>query len=129
MIKKIVKVDFAYFTFKKNENTTNHSLSSPIIEIYELFQAPIKELEDEKKDHVTRLLQMEKEMEDVFDRKVHEKEKKLAATEEDLKKKLYESQENLDKQKIDLEAKMATFEKVNDICFLNHYFFQCPIIE
>ena len=51
-------------------------------------------------------------MEDVFDRKVHEKEKKLAATEEDLKKKLYESQENLDKQKIDLEAKMATFEKV-----------------
>ena len=55
---------------------------------------------------------MEKEMEDVFDRKVHEKEKKLAATEEDLKKKLYESQENLDKQKIDLEAKMATFEKV-----------------
>ena len=68
-------------------------------------------------------------MEDVFDRKVHEKEKKLAATEEDLKKKLYESQENLDKQKIDLEAKMATFEKVNYICFLIHYFFQCPIIE
>ena len=51
-------------------------------------------------------------MEDVFDRKVHEKEKKLAICEEDLKKKLYESQENLDKQKIDLEAKMATFEKV-----------------
>ena len=62
-------------------------------------------------------------MEDVFDRKVHEKEKKLAATEEDLKKKLYESQENLDKQKIDLEAKMATFEKVNDL-FLIHCFFQ-----
>ena len=67
-------------------------------------------------------------MEDVFDRKVHEKEKKLAATEEDLKKKLYESQENLDKQKIDLEAKMANFEKVNEL-FLIHYFFQCRIIE
>ena len=71
---------------------------------------------------------MEKEMEDVFDRKVHEKEKKLAATEEDLKKKLYESQENLDKQKIDLEAKMANFEKVNDL-FLNSLFFSVSLLS
>ena len=38
-------------------------------------------------------------MEEVFERKVHEKQKKLVATEEDLKKKLQESQDNLDKQK------------------------------
>ena len=51
-------------------------------------------------------------MEEVFERKVHEKQKKLVATEEDLKKKLQESQDNLDKQKSELDAKMANFEKV-----------------
>lgn len=59
---------------------------------------------------------MEKEMEEVFERKVQEKQKKLTATEDDLKKKLQESQDNLDKQKADLDAKMATFEKV---CYLS----------
>ena len=51
-------------------------------------------------------------MEEVFERKVQEKQKKLTSTEDDLKKKLQESQDNLDKQKADLDTKLATFEKV-----------------
>ena len=57
-------------------------------------------------------------MEEVFERKVHEKQKKLVATEEDLKKKLQESQDNLDKQKSELDAKMANFEKVIQFVYL-----------
>ena len=90
------------------------------------LKAPIKELEDEKKDHISRLLKMEKEMEEVFERKVQEKQKKLTATEDDLKKKLQESQDNLDKQKADLDAKMATFEKV---CYLPIYCFNWLVFK
>ena len=74
-------------------------------------QSPIKELEDEKKEHEKRMLKMEKDVEEVFERKVKEKEKKLQATEEELRQKLREAQEELDEQKEDLEEKMAAFDK------------------
>jgi len=73
--------------------------------------SPIKELEDEKKEHEERLLKMEKEMEEVFDRKVREKEKKLNETEMELRQKLKEAQEKLDEQREDLEEKMAAYDK------------------
>ena len=78
-------------------------------------QSPIKELEDEKKEHEERLHKMEKEMEEVFDRKVREKEKKLSETENELRQKLKEAQEKLDEQREDLEEKMAVFDKVKKI--------------
>ena len=78
------------------------------------FQSPIKELEDEKKEHTARLLKMEKEMAEVFDRKVKEKEKKLTESENELKQKLKDAQEKLDQQKEELEDKLAAFEKVNN---------------
>ena len=62
-------------------------------------------------------------MEEVFERKVHEKQKKLVATEEDLKKKLQESQDNLDKQKSELDAKMANFEKVIHFLISQNFIF------
>lgn len=52
-------------------------------------------------------------MEEVFDRKVKEKQKKMNDTENELKQKLKDAQEKLDKQKEELEEKMATFEKVS----------------
>ena len=55
---------------------------------------------------------MEKEMEEVFDRKVREKEKKLNETEVELRQKLKEAQEKLDEQREDLEEKMAAYDKV-----------------
>eukprot|EP00093_Oithona_nana_P003450 03450.XXX_33096_42054_1 [CDS] Oithona nana genome sequencing. len=74
-------------------------------------QSPIQELEEEKKEHVARLLKMEKEMEEVFERKVREKQRKLTDTESDLKLKLGEAQEKLDKQKEELDDKIASFER------------------
>ena len=63
---------------------------------------------------------MEKEMEEVFDRKVREKEKKLNETEVELRQKLKEAQEKLDEQREDLEEKMAAYDKV---CTYSHKFF------
>ena len=77
------------------------------------IQSPIQELEEEKKEHVARLLKMEKEMEEVFERKVREKQRKLTDTESDLKLKLGEAQEKLDKQKEELDDKIASFERVS----------------
>ena len=57
---------------------------------------------------------MEKEMEEVFERKVREKQRKLTDTESDLKQKLSEAQEKLDKQKEELDDKIAHFEKVRN---------------
>ena len=75
------------------------------------IHSPIKELEDEKKEHEKRMLKMEKDVEEVFERKVKEKEKKLQETESELRQKLKEAQEELDEQREDLEEKMAAFDK------------------
>ena len=82
------------------------------------IQSPIQELEEEKKEHAARLLKMEKEMEEVFERKVREKQRKLTDTESDLKQKLSEAQEKLDKQKEELDDKIASFERVRNLHFL-----------
>ena len=74
-------------------------------------ESPLKELEEEKRDHEAKLLKMEKEMEEVFERKVQEKEKKLNETEVELKQKLKEAQEKLDDQREELEEKIAAFNK------------------
>ena len=81
------------------------------------LKSPIQELEEEKREHAARLLKMEKEMEEVFERKVREKQRKLADTENDLKQKLKEAQEKLDKQKEELDDKIANFEKVHNAEF------------
>jgi septin 7 len=52
---------------------------------------------------------MEKEMEEVFERKVREKKNKLADSENDLEKRHRESKEKLDSQKRELEAQRAAF--------------------
>ena len=54
---------------------------------------------------------MEKEMEEVFERKVREKKQKLADSQADLEKRHRESKEKLETQKRDLEAQMAAFER------------------
>lgn len=51
-------------------------------------------------------------MEEVFERKVKEKQKKMNDTENELKQKLKEAQEKLDQQKEELDEKIAVFEKV-----------------
>lgn len=57
---------------------------------------------------------MEKEMEEVFERKVREKKQKLQDSEEDLERRHKESMDKLEQQKRELEARLAAFgqEKV-----------------
>ena len=54
---------------------------------------------------------MEREMEEVFERKVREKRQKLADSQADLEKRHKESKDKLDAQKRELEAKMSAFEQ------------------
>ena len=54
---------------------------------------------------------MEREMEEVFERKVREKRQKLADSQADLEKRHKESKDKLEAQKRELEAKMSAFEQ------------------
>ena len=58
------------------------------------------------------MLKMEREMEEVFERKVREKQQKLMDSEADLERRHKESMEKLVQQKRELEARLAAFEQV-----------------
>lgn len=75
---------------------------------------PLAQIEEEKKEHQNKMLKMEKEMEEVFERKVREKKQKLQDSEEDLERRHKESMDKLEQQKRELEARLAAFgqEKV-----------------
>merc|ERR1712223_1815863 len=70
---------------------------------------PLAQIEEEKKEHQNKVLMMEKEMEEVFERKVKEKEQKLQDSEEDLERRHKESMDKLEQQKRELEARLAAF--------------------
>ena len=70
------------------------------------------QIEEEKREHQNKMLKMEKEMEDVFERKVREKQQKLKDSQTDLERRHKESKEKLEQQKRELEARLAAFEQV-----------------
>lgn len=72
---------------------------------------PMAQIEEEKKEHQHKMLKMEKEMEDVFERKVREKQQKLKDSETDLERRHKESKEKLEQQKRELEARLSAFEQ------------------
>ncbi|XP_059096527.1 septin-7-like isoform X2 [Tigriopus californicus] len=72
---------------------------------------PMAQIEEERREHCNKLLKMEKEMEEVFERKVREKKQKLSDSENDLEKRHKESKEKLEQQKRELENKMLAFEQ------------------
>jgi len=69
------------------------------------------QIEEEKREHQNKMLKMEKEMEDVFERKVREKQQKLKDSQTDLERRHKESKEKLEQQKRELEARLAAFEQ------------------
>ena len=75
------------------------------------LQNPMAQIEEERKEHQAKMAKMEREMEEVFERKVREKRQKLADSKADLEKRNKESREKLEAQKVELEAKMAAFEQ------------------
>ena len=73
------------------------------------LQNPLATIEEERREHQAKMAKMEKEMEEVFERKVREKKNKLADSEGDLEKRHRESKEKLEAQKRELEAQRAAF--------------------
>jgi len=72
---------------------------------------PLLMIEEEQKEHVAKLTKMEREMEEVFERKVREKKQKLSDNEIDLVRRQEESSTRLDQLKREMDEKAAAFEQ------------------
>merc|ERR1711962_1270745 len=72
---------------------------------------PLFMIEEEQKEHVAKLNKMEREMEEVFERKVREKKQKLADNERDLERRQNESTTRLQQLKKELEVKKAAYDQ------------------
>jgi len=72
---------------------------------------PMAQIEEEKREHHNKMLKMEREMEEVFERKVKEKQRKLRDSETDLERRHKESMEKLEQQKRELEARISAFSQ------------------
>ena len=70
-------------------------------------------MEKEKCEHQNKMVKMEREMEEVFERKAREKQQKLKDSEDDLMRRHKESKNKLEQQKQELEARLAAFDQVN----------------
>ena len=68
-------------------------------------------MEEEQKEHVAKLNKMEREMEEVFERKVREKKQKLTDNERDLERRQNESTTRLEQLKQELQEKKTAFEQ------------------
>jgi len=75
---------------------------------------PLFMMEEEQKEHVAKLNKMEREMEEVFERKVREKKQKLSDNEKDLVRRQNESTNRLEQLKQELEEKKAAFDQERD---------------
>merc|ERR1719309_1021198 len=72
---------------------------------------PLLMIEEEQKEQVAKLSKMEREMEEVFERKVREKKQKLSDNEIDLERRQTESSNRLDQLKQELEEKKAAYDQ------------------
>jgi len=70
---------------------------------------PLFLIEEEKKESAAKLSNMEREMEEVFERKVREKKQKLSDNETDLERRQAESANRLEQLKQELEEKKAIY--------------------
>ncbi|XP_076322283.1 septin-7-like isoform X2 [Tachypleus tridentatus] len=71
---------------------------------------PLAQMEEEKKDHETKMKRMESEMEQVFDMKVKEKINKLKDLESDLNRRQQQMKSSIEQQKQKLFEKRKEFE-------------------
>lgn len=72
---------------------------------------PLFMIEEEQREHIAKLNKMEREMEEVFERKVREKKQKLSDNETDLERRQNESAARLEQLKQELEEKRLAFEQ------------------
>ncbi|KAL5022628.1 hypothetical protein ScPMuIL_001783 [Solemya velum] len=72
---------------------------------------PLTQIQEEKKEHNTKMKKMEAEMEQVFEMKVKEKKQKLKESEADLQRRAEQMKKSLDQQQKETEEKWKSFEK------------------
>jgi len=72
---------------------------------------PLAQMEEEKKEHDTKMKKMEHDMEQVFESKVKEKMQKLLDSEAELQKRHEQTAKALEQQRLELEEKRAALEK------------------
>lgn len=72
---------------------------------------PLDQMEEEKKEHETKMKRMEQEMEQVFEMKVREKMQKLKDSEADLQRRHEQMKKSLEQQRQELEEKRKAYEK------------------
>ena len=94
---------------QQGKNFISYCLQIVCAQFWSFLQNPLAQIEEEKKEHQNKMLKMEKEMEEVFERKVREKKQKLQDSEEDLERRHKESMDKLEQQKRELEARLAAF--------------------
>ncbi|XP_034942977.1 septin-7 isoform X2 [Chelonus insularis] len=71
---------------------------------------PLAQLEEEKREHDTKMKKMEMEMEQVFEMKVREKKQKLKDSETDLQRRHEQMRRSLEQQLREVEEKRRAFE-------------------
>ncbi|XP_067853701.1 septin-7-like [Heptranchias perlo] len=76
-----------------------------------LTRSPLAEMEEERREHVTKMKKMETEMEQVFEMKVKEKKQKLKDSENELQRRHEQMKKNLEAQYKELEEKRKQFEE------------------
>ncbi|KAE8289220.1 Septin-7 [Larimichthys crocea] len=72
--------------------------------------SPLAQMEEERREHVTKMKKMEMEMEQVFEMKVKEKVQKLKDSEAELQRRHEQMKKNLEAQHKELEEKRRVFE-------------------
>uniref|UniRef100_A0A8C6WVF0 Septin n=1 Tax=Neogobius melanostomus TaxID=47308 RepID=A0A8C6WVF0_9GOBI len=76
----------------------------------QLTKSPLAQMEEERRDHVTKMKKMEQEMEQVFEMKVKEKLLKLRDSEAELQRRHEQMKKNLEAQHRELEEKRRQHE-------------------
>ncbi|XP_037640653.1 septin 7b isoform X2 [Sebastes umbrosus] len=74
-------------------------------------KSPLAQMEEERREHVTKMKKMEMEMEQVFEMKVKEKVQKLKDSEAELQRRHEQMKKNLEAQHRELEEKRRVFEE------------------
>ncbi|XP_065339197.1 septin-7 isoform X2 [Cloeon dipterum] len=72
---------------------------------------PLAQMEEEKREHETKMKKMEAEMEQVFKMKVSEKKQKLKDSEADLQRRHEQMRKSLEQQQKELEERRTQFER------------------
>ncbi|CAL8287968.1 unnamed protein product [Merluccius merluccius] len=73
-------------------------------------KSPLAQMEEERREHVSKMKKMEMEMEQVFEMKVKEKVQKLKDSEAELQRRHEQMKRNLEAQHKELEEKRRLFE-------------------